>query len=138
MKIVEWIKIFKMTNQKSDKKKSFSLTLNNADVEKVNVLVNPLSSDTYKLLRKFATPQYDLMFLMRNKKGFNTLFFQQRYDVIVCDKNFKIISLFPELKMGFISENFANGYFIYFSTVGTINFLDLKENDRLRIKRDFI
>lgn len=127
-----------MMDKPKKKMKSFSLTHNDINVEKTKVIVNPLASETYQLLRKFATPQYELMFLMRNKKGFNTLFFQQHYDVIVCDKNFKVIKLFIDLKKGFISENFSNGYFIYFATVGTINFLDLKENDRLRISRDFI
>lgn len=111
--------------------------MNEADVEKVKVIVNPLSTDTYKMLRTFATPQYDLMFLMRNKKGFNTVLFQQNYDIVVCDKNFKVIKLFPDTERGFISEHFSNGYFIYFGTVGMINFLNLKPNDRLKIKREF-
>lgn len=138
MNPLEWVKIFKMNNKISSKQKGYFLTLNENDIEKVKVIVNPLISETYKQLRKFVTPQYDLMFLMRNKRGFNTAFFKQHYDVIVCDKNFKVLKTFTDVNEGFISEHFEQGYFIYFATVGMNNFLGIKENDRLRIRRDFI
>lgn len=138
MNPLEWVKIFKMNNKIENKQKHFFLTHNENDVEKVKVIVNPLVSDTYKQLRKFATPQYDEIFLMRNKRGFNTTFFKQHYDVIVCDKNFRVLKTFTDVNEGYISEHFENGYFIYFATVGMNNFLEIKENDRLRIRRDFL
>lgn len=111
------------------------ITLNDVRLESVQVINFALHHDVYKRLRSFKTPQYDKFYLMRGKKGFNTLLFQQNYDVIVTNKDGKVIDTLQSVEPGYLSGFYEDGYSIYFTTVGTINFYNIKNNDILRRNR---
>lgn len=138
MKIIQWIKILNFEAFERKSRHQYALTINDNKIENVVVHVNSLSGETYRLLRKFSTPRYDAIYLMRNKRGFNTTYFKQNYDVVVCDKNFRVIKTFINLPSGTISEYIEHAYFIYFACVGTINHFDIKMHDRMRIARNWI
>ena len=136
MKIKEWIKIF--SKYKSDKsEKSYSITLNNNILDKAIVYSHPNHNKTMKLLRAFKTVQYDNIYVLRNKKGFNTIGFGLNYDVVIADKDGKVIKTLMDLKIDYISKYYENGYFIYFMPVGSINFYKIGTSDILRLQRDW-
>lgn len=120
--------------QKKEKSEHY-LVYNNEEIEKSRVIVFQMHHDAYKNLRAFKTPQYDTYYLMRKKKGFNTLFFRQNYDVIIADHNGKILDLLTDVKPGFFSEYYDDAHYIYFAPVGTINHYNFVIKGTIRIGR---
>ncbi len=112
-----------------------TLTLNNVLLDKWNVINNSSVIETVKTLRKFTAPQYETGYLMRRKKGFQTFLFQQNYDVVLTDKDGKVLELFIDVAPGYYSNYHKDGYFILWFPVGTIKFLELKELDILQARR---
>ena len=110
------------------------MSINNIVVEKATVNSTKSHSATYKLLRTFKTPQYDNINVLRNKKGFNTIGFNLNYDIVVCDRYGKTIDLLANKEVGFISKHYDDSHFIYFMTVGSINFYRIKIFDRIRLQ----
>lgn len=136
MNFLNYIKIFKKTKFKKANSHEYSLVLNENQLEKLKVYSHLLHSETISALKTFTTPQYDKGWLLRNKKGFNTLMFKKKYDVIVCDRFGNVLEAFNELKPNFISSYYPNGHFVYFLNVGSIKYYDIKKSDRLTLKRD--
>lgn len=115
----------------------YKISLNDRDLENTIAFSTALHHDTYKILRELKTVQYDRFFVLRKKKGFNTIGFNINYDVIICDRNGKILELVNNCDIGYISEYYNESYFIYFTPVGTINFYKMKNNDRLSLHKEY-
>ncbi len=135
MKLWDYAKIFGTANIPRKTTSNFRLLRNEEEIPKVRVINNKLHSETFKVLRRFVTPQYENIYLMRNKKGFNTVAFQQEYDVVIADKNGKVIKTFLSVPTGFISEYFKESYSIFFMTIGSIKSFDINKSDRLQLTR---
>ncbi len=137
MKIWEWIKIIGINKIYKEESTTYKIELNNEELEDIKVYSNILHSKTYKILRTFKTSQYNDFYLMRNKKGFNTLFFNIAYDILIADKDGKILDFFKNKNQGYISKYYNNSYFILFLPVGTINFYSFQINDKINLIRDW-
>lgn len=136
MNFINYIKIFKKTKFKKTNTREYTLVLNENPLDKLIIKSHLLHSETISILRKFTTPQYEKGWLLRNKKGFNTLMFKKKYDVIVCDRFGNVLETFSELKPDFVSHYYPNGHFVYFLNVGSIKYFDIKKSDRITLKRD--
>ena len=138
MKIWDWVKIFgKREIEKADDM-TYTVLLNDIQLEKVKAYSAKSHHHIYKQLRAFKAPRYDKFYVFRGKAGFNTIGFTIKYDVVVTDRNGKIIDLKKEVEVGEISNHYKEGYFIFFTTVGTINYYNLKNNDLLKLRRVWI
>ena len=138
MKSWNLLKILGTPKKTNYSHREYILSLNENEVEGITVVSYKLHSDVYKRLRKFSTYQYDTLYLMRNKRAFNTMFFNLNQDVIVTDKDGTIIDLFKDQAPGFVSKKYPNGNKIYFGAVGIINNLDFKIKDRLTLNWRFL
>lgn len=134
MRILEWIKIFGKSNIKKKESRTYTITLNDSLLEKAVVHSTLSHSKTYKLLREYKTPQYDTLYVLRNKKGFNTMGFTLNYDVVICDKNGKVLELLQDTIEGYISKYYNKSHFIYFMTVGSINHYKIELYNILRLQ----
>lgn len=134
MKLLEYYKIINFSRKGKDKQKEFGLIHMGEKVENIRVLTFRSHHEIYKLLRTYKTPQYDLVYLMRNKKGFNTILFRINYDVVICNKNGKIIKMEINCKPGHISQYFDDGYEIFFFVVGQIKFMNLQLDEVLSLE----
>ncbi|WP_127942639.1 MULTISPECIES: hypothetical protein [unclassified Mycoplasma] len=135
MKWLKVIKILAFPRLKKAARQEYQPFLNQSPMEDMLVVSHTLHRQTYQWLRKFKTPQYGRMWLLRKKKAFNTLFFQQPYDVVVCDRYGNVLATFVALGSGYVSNYYRAGYFIYFMVVGSIKFYDIRPSDRLTFKR---
>lgn len=137
MKIWKWIKILFIRKIPKNEENIYIIELNNEKLENIKVFSNAIHFKTYKILRTFKTQQHNNFYLMRNKKGFNTLFFNINYDIVVSDKDGKILDLLKNKKQGYISKYYQNSYFIFFTPIGTINFYNFQINDKLNLIRNW-
>lgn len=133
MKLLSIIKNLKFAQIKKPERSDYALFHNNTEIENIKVISYALHRETYKHLRHFKIPQYDHIYLMKKKKGFNTLFFQLNYDVVVSDHDGIVIDTLTDIETGFISNHYPEGYFIFYMTVGSINHYNIKVKDRLKI-----
>ncbi|MCK5946014.1 MAG: hypothetical protein KAG04_01945 [Mycoplasmataceae bacterium] len=133
MKLWNYYKIIKFPKGSKSHKKTYGLSHNEIPVEKIQVINYKSHHLIYKDLRAFKTSQYEIAYLMRNKKGFNTTLFRMNYDVVVTDKNGTVINLLIDVKPGYISEYFDDAFNIYFFVVGQIKFMNLKVKDQLNL-----
>ena len=122
-----------MAQLKKDNRAEYFLTHNNEEIENIKVISYLLHKDVYKSLRHFKIPQYDHIYVMRKKKGFNTLFFQQNYDVVITDHDGIVLDALTDIPTGYVSSHYPKGHFIYFMTVGSINHYSIQKKNRLRI-----
>ncbi|TCG10998.1 hypothetical protein [Mycoplasma todarodis] len=127
--------IFTKRARKRNYRNDCRLLLNNTHLTKWNVVNNSSVYETVKTLRKFTTPQYETGYLMRRKKAFNTILFQQNYDVVLTDRHGKVLKLFIDVAPGYYSEYFPECYFVLWFPVGTIKYLELKELDIFQTRR---
>lgn len=135
MKLLSYLKIISLPKGFRTEKNYGALEHNENELENISAITYVSHAQTYKVLRKFKTPQYDHVYVMRNKRGFNTAFFQQNYDVVITNRNNVVIEVNTNITPGYISPYLKEGYFIYFMTVGSINHFQIKEKDRLRVNR---
>lgn len=138
MKILDWIKIFSKKPYAKNKVIEYKVSFNNEEAENIIAQSTKLHSDTYKILRNIKTPLYNNIFIMRGKKGFNTFLFNINFDVVISDKDGKVLKTYSDVKPGFISDKIEKASLIMFSTVGTINFYDIKKRDQVTLRRLFI
>lgn len=137
MKMWDWIKIFGRPKNKKKYERAYKLSINDVLIENIRAHSTGNHSGTYKILRTFKTPQYDEVYVLRNKKGFNTIGFNIHYDIVVCDKDGKVLDTLADQKEGYISEHYADAHFVYFMTVGSINFYKIKSLDRIRLRKEW-
>lgn len=137
MKFWKWIKIIFIKKNYKEEENTYNIEHNNEKLENIKVFSNAIHFKTYKILRTFKTTQYNNFYLMRKKKGFNTLFFNINYDILVSDKDGKILDLFKNKKQGYISKYYKNSYFIFFTPIGTINFYNFQINDKLNLVKNW-
>ena len=135
MSLSEWIKIFTNKDYKKVSEQKYYLIHNQERIDKVFVFNNKLHSETMTKLRTFKTPQYESIFVLKGKKGFNTIGFNLHYDVVICDRNGKIVNILNDVKQGYISEYYQDSHYIYFFTIGSVGFYKLKVNDILTLGR---
>ncbi len=135
MQIINYLKPFISSGFKKNEQIYYQLLVNEILISDLKIISHHLHFNTYNLLKKFKTPQYNIGYLMRKKQGFTTIFFQQRYDIIVCDRYGNVIKKFINQAVGYISSYFSEGYFIYFMVVGSIKYYNIKNSDRLTLKR---
>lgn len=136
--MMRWSQFLSFTFTKGFKKPhemQYQLLLNDVILPHLKVISHSLHFTTYNLLRKFKRPQYHSAYLMRQKKGFTTVFFQQPYDIIVCDRFGNVIQTFNNQSIGYISHYFDHAYFIYFMVVGSIKHFNIHQSDRLTLRR---
>ena len=138
MKIWNFTKILGTPKKSNYSHREYDLFLNDNNVDNITIINFKLHSDIYKRLRKFSTPQYDTIYLLRNKKAFNTMLFTMNYDIMVTDKEGTIIDIFNDQAPGYVSEKYNDGDKVYFGAVGIINNLDIKLKDRLTLKWRFL
>lgn len=138
MKIFKFLKNFSTRPLPRFEKYEYSFYINKKEIENLNVWSSLSHHETAKRLRNFKSQPYDNLYVLRNKKGFNTMLFIQKYDVIICDGSGIVIDLLTEVGPGYISDYYQNGYFIYFGAVGTINFYNIKKRDLLELTRRWI
>ena len=133
MKIWNLLKIFATPTKTRYSHNEYRLFHGGEEIEKLIGISYKLHSDIYKRLRNIKTPQYETVYILRNKKAFNTILFAQDVDVVVTTKDGVVLDVKKEIKPGFISEYYENGNKIYFFTVGSINHFNFKKNDSLTI-----
>ena len=133
MNWLKWVKIFKAPSFQKKDQKEYRTFLNEIKIEKVISYSRNGHKKTYDMLRAFKSSQYDKWFVLRNKKGFNTFYFTINYDVIIADKDGKIIDKLIDVSPGYFSEYYNNSYYIYFIPVGSIKHHNIKKTDILRI-----
>ncbi len=136
MKWSGYLKLMINPGFKKKQENHYQLIINQKLMNNLKIITHSLHFDTYNLLKKLKTPQYNTIFLMRNKQGFTTIFFQQSFDVVLCDRYGNVIKTFINQPSGYISQYFPKSYFIYFMTVGSIKYYNIKINDRLTLKRE--
>ena len=134
MKLWDYYKIINFPKGKKHIKKTFDLIHNEEVVENIEVITYKLHSRIYRDLRAFKTSQYNIAYLMRNKKGFNTILFRINYDIVITNNKGIVLDLLINQEPGFISEYYKDGYNIYFFVVGQIKFMDIKLKDQLNLK----
>ncbi|CAM9142007.1 hypothetical protein [Mycoplasma todarodis] len=130
--------IFTRKAKKRNYKNDCRLILNGVHLTKWNVINNSSAYETVRTLRKFTTPQYETGYLIRRKKAFQTILFQQNYDVVLTDRHGKVLKLFIDVAPGFYSKYYSECYFVLWFPVGTIKFFELKELDILQTRRIII
>ena len=139
MKIKDWVKIFADKRPlKKSVQSEYKISKNNEENLDIKVISFKSHSEVYTLLRNIKTPLYNQVFLMRGKKGFNTFLFNINFDIFVTDKNGVVLKKYSDVKPGFVSDFIEDAHFIYFSVVGTINNLRIKERDQITLRRLFI
>ena len=121
-------KHFKKTRQ------TYYLSYNKESFENLEAITFASHHDLYRILRNFKTPFYDKCYFFRKKKGFNTLFFKQAYDVVITNKNNIIIETLVKVKTGFISKHYDKGFNIFFFVTGSIKNLNIKKEGELLIR----
>lgn len=131
MKLLDYYKIIKFPEKKKGQQQQFYLYHNDEPVEKIEVHSFKSHHEIYKRLRLFKFQQYELAYVMQRKKAFNTLAFRINYDVIVCDKDGKVIDILIDVAPGYTSQYYENGWKIFFFAVGHIKSLEIKKKDRL-------
>lgn len=136
MKWSDYLKIMINPGFKKQQEHHYQLVINQNLVSDLKIIAHLLHFDTYNLLKKLKTPQYNTVFLMRNKQGFTTIFFQQNFDIVICDRYGNVLKTFINQASGYISEHFPKSYFIYFMTLGSIKYHNININDRLTLKRN--
>ncbi|MCP4354018.1 MAG: hypothetical protein GY793_00010 [Proteobacteria bacterium] len=104
--------LFTRKARKRNYKHDYRLLLNDVHLTKWNIINNSSVYQTVKTLRTFTSPQYETGYLMRRKKAFNTILFQQNYDVVLTDRHGKVLKLFIDVAPGFYSKYYAEGYFV--------------------------
>lgn len=135
MKISDYLKIFITPGFKKNNQVHYQLFVNETLISDLIVISHSLHFQTYNLLKKFKAPQYHTAFLMRKKQGFTTVFFQQHYDIVICDRYGNVIKTFIDQSNGYISNYFEEGHFIYFMVVGSIKHYNITKSTRLTLKR---
>ncbi|NQZ29537.1 MAG: hypothetical protein HRT98_04095 [Mycoplasmatales bacterium] len=130
--------IFTRKAKKRNYKNNYRLILNGVHLTKWNIINNSSTYETIKTLRKFTTPQYETGYLIRRKKAFQTILFQQNYDIVLTDRHGKVLKLFIDVAPGFFSKYYNECYFVLWFPVGTIKFLELKELDIFQTRRIII
>lgn len=133
MKLISIFKNLKFIQMKKPERSEYSLFHNNTEIENIQVISYALHRETFKHLRHFKVPQYKHIYLMKKKKGFNTLFFQLNFDVVVADRDGIVLDVLTDVETGYVSNHYQEGYFIFFMTVGSINHYNIKVKDRLNI-----
>lgn len=138
MKLLKLVKSFGIRNVPRFEKYEYDFYLNKTHAPEITVWSTLSHHETYKKIRNFKSQPYNNFYVLRNKKGFTTIMFVQKYDIIVCDSNGIVIDLLMEIEPGYISEYYENGYFIYFCPVGSINFYSIKIRDLLELGRRWL
>ncbi len=99
------------------------------------IKINLISSFWEKnfLFRKLIHINDDQGFLIKNAKGFNTIKFNNNYDIVFLNCHFKVLKIIY-LKQNEISPYIKNSYYCFILKAGTINLLEIKIDDFLKIK----
>ncbi len=124
--------------QKTRKRTISNLIINNEIIEKWSVVNDNSVSNTILELSKYKSPQFETGFVCRRKKAFQTITFQQSYDIVVTDKNGKVLDLLIKVEPGFFSKYYPLAHFVYFFPVGSIKHFNLKINNILKIGRKYL
>ncbi|WKX02321.1 hypothetical protein [Candidatus Mycoplasma mahonii] len=138
MKFKDLINIMGTPQKNRYSHREYDIFLNEEEINKMTGVTFKLHSDVYKRVRNFPSPQYDVIYILRNKKAFNTALFKINYDVIVTGKDGIILKIFIDLGPGFISKYFSDGNKIFFCSVGTINNYDIKIKDLMTLRWRFL
>lgn len=118
--------------------KEYKVLLNDQPLEKVSIKSFPTHSETYNLLRSFRTVQYENIYVLRRKKGYNTYLFHINYDVVICDKYGKVLDVDMDVKPGSISKHYPQAYYVYYMPVGMVTYHRIKKLDVISISRKWI
>ena len=133
MSLWEWVKI-RNTYKRKYSDRQYWLVNDGEIIKELKVITYKLHNDVYKNLRKFIKPQYDIVFLLRNKKSFNTYWFKQNYDVVITDKDGVILDCLNNVKPDYFSKHYEKGNKVYFMAVGNIWDLNLQKNKILSLR----
>ena len=134
MKLWKQYKDIMIKKQFKKERQTFYLSYNKETIEKMEAITFTSHHDIYKILRGFRIPFYEKCYFFRKKKGFNTFFFEQDYDVVITNKNNIIIETIKAFKKGRISKYYETGFNIFFFIVGTINHFNLQKKGELLVK----
>ncbi|MCP4337147.1 MAG: hypothetical protein GY679_04865 [Mycoplasma sp.] len=113
----------------------YTLSINTFKKSNWKAFGNSSGKKIIKILSNFTTPQYNVIYFMRNRSGYQTLSFRQNYDVIITDKDGTILKFEIDVKPGMISKKVFKGYIVAFLPVGTILHFGLKEKDNFKFNR---
>ena len=133
MKIWNLLKIFAEPRKSYYSHSEYKLFHGGEELKEIIGISYKLHRDVYKRLRKIKTPQYNTVYILRNKKAFNTILFSQHVDVLITTKDGVVIDVKKNIKPGFISEYYEKGNKIFFMTVGSINHFNFKKYDSLTL-----
>ena len=133
MNWLKWVKIFVIPTFEKKDLKEYKTFLNEVEVERVVSYSTNGHKKTYDMLRAFKSSQHDKWFVLRNKKGFNTFYFTINYDVIIADRDGKVIEAILGVAPGFFSNNYKKSHYIYFTPVGSIKYYNIKKSDIVKI-----
>jgi hypothetical protein len=125
---------FKKNKAPSSEHKTYNFTINKTRIPEMKILGNKNNYLIYNELKELMYPQYNFGYLTKNKQGFNTLLFKQSYDILVCDKDGKVLDVLKSLRPNFISKYYNGAFYIYFFPVGTNSYYELKKNDVVNLR----
>ncbi|WP_339023190.1 hypothetical protein [Spiroplasma endosymbiont of Crioceris asparagi] len=75
-----------------------------------------------------------IAFRIQNAHAFNTIGLKEEIDVVFCDKNGKVISTYSKMPIQKVTGYYKNAWYIFVFASKTIDFLNIKVNDFLKIK----
>ncbi|WP_041611943.1 hypothetical protein [Spiroplasma chrysopicola] len=130
--------IFSKLNKKTAKnphyalKDTKTLTINSVPQDLSIKVIHNLKDKVTSLIQPKNITMKD-GYLLRKVHAFNSFGMFYHVDVIFCNKNFQVIKEIENFGPQKISHYFKDSYFIYCLAPGMIKFLNIKENDILRI-----
>ncbi len=116
----------------------YTFWVNSIKQENWKAYGNASGREVIKKLSRFKSAQFNVAYFIRNKKGYQTVTFQQAYDIVITDKDGKIIDVKMDVQPGNTSKYYSDAYIVYFLSVGTINYFNLNIDDVIKTKRKWL
>ena len=110
-----------------------NLLIVNGNIKNVNIKTIRTFRDKFENLIQPKAINVKNGYLIRKAHAFNSFGIFYKLDVVFCNKNFQVINLIPNFTSQKVSYYFPECYFIYCFAPGMINFLEIKQNDIVRI-----
>ncbi|WP_338982919.1 hypothetical protein [Spiroplasma endosymbiont of Othius punctulatus] len=72
-------------------------------------------------------------FRISNVKAFNTFLFTDSVDVVICDKNNKVLTTYSSMPVQKATSHYKNAWYIYVFAKKMIKFLNIEQSDYLNV-----
>ncbi|QHX35961.1 hypothetical protein STIUS_v1c04070 [Spiroplasma sp. TIUS-1] len=107
--------------------------IHNENIVDVHIICLKFFDQKFSNITRNEKFEEQIGFRITNAKAFNTFLFTDAVDVVVCDKNNKVIATYSSMPVQKATSYYKNGWYIYVFAKKMIKFLNLGTNDYLTI-----